>query len=195
MGTLGTPVGPVTTDPAPTAPASAPPRFIAAVATVDADPLPPRVRPAVPATVLPPAYRPTRPLPASSGSGRRIVYAETAAHLWIVGADGTVLRDYPVTGRIGRPKSGTYRVYSQSAVSWNPGQKLRFELMVRFAHGITGAPIGFHTIPREYDGTPIQAESDLGKAIGQGGCVRQSRVDAQWLYRWVRLGDKVVVLR
>jgi hypothetical protein len=171
---------------------------VAAAAPVVLDPFPPRsrrTRPPLPAVVGPPAYRATRPLPAGSGTGRRIVYAETAAHLWVVAADGTVLRDYPVTGRIGRPRSGTYRVYSMSAVSVNPGQKLRFELMVRFAHGLTGAPIGFHTIPREYDGTPIQAESDLGKAIGQGGCVRQSRVDAQWLYGWVRLGDKVVVLR
>jgi hypothetical protein len=154
-----------------------------------ADPLPPRA--GGPA----PAYVPTRPLPARSGTGRRIVYAERAAHLWVVGADGAVLRDYPVTGRAGRPKPGVYHVYSKSTVAVNPGEKLRFEYMVRFAVGITGARIGFHTIPRYYDGVPIQSESQLGRAIGAGGCVRQTRADARWLYGWSRVGDTVVVLR
>ena len=139
------------------------------------------------------AYVPTRPLPARSGTGRRIVYSERAAHLWVVGDDGTVLRDYPVTGRVGRPKPGVYHVYSKSTVAINPGEKLRFEYMVRFAVGLTGARIGFHTIPRYYDGVPIQKESQLGRAIGAGGCVRQSRADAVWLYAWSRVGDTVVV--
>jgi len=139
------------------------------------------------------AYVPHKPLPAHSGSGRRIVYAERAAHLWVVGADGVVLRDYAVTGRVGRPKPGVYHVYSKSTVAINPGEKLRFEYMVRFAVGITGARIGFHTIPRSYDGIPIQKESQLGRAIGAGGCVRQSRADAVWLYGWSHVGDTVVV--
>lgn len=138
---------------------------------------------------------PTRSLPKNSGTGRRIVYAETAAHLWIVNAKGQVVRDYKVTGRPGRPKPGTYTVFSKSPTAVNPGQKLRFELMVRFTHGVTGAAIGFHTIPKTYQGVPIQDAKDLGKAIGSGGCVRQKRIDAQWLYRWVDVGDTVVVLR
>jgi hypothetical protein len=166
-----------------------------------ADPQPPRagalriLRGVAPgaAVVASTAYVPTRPLPARSGTGRRIVYSERAAHLWIVGDDGTVVRDYPVTGRVGRPKPGVYHVYSKSTVAINPGQKLRFEYMVRFAVGITGARIGFHTIPRYYDGVPIQKESQLGRAIGAGGCVRQSRADAVWLYAWSRVGDTVVV--
>jgi hypothetical protein len=171
-------------------------------APIVADPRPPRAgalrtpRGAASAAVVAggsTAYVPTRPLPARSGAGRRIVYSERAAHLWVVGDDGTVLRDYPVTGRVGRPKPGTYHVYSKSTIAINPGQKLRFEYMVRFAVGVTGARIGFHTIPRYYDGVPIQKESQLGRAIGAGGCVRQSRADAVWLYGWSRVGDTVVV--
>jgi lipoprotein-anchoring transpeptidase ErfK/SrfK len=141
------------------------------------------------------AWRLTRPLPPASGSGRRIVYAERSAHLWVVGADGTVLRDYKVTGRIDRPRAGTYHVWSKSETTSNPKEKLTFDLMVRFARGYTGAPIGFHTIPRTYSGHPIQSESQLGTPVGRGGCVRQSRIDATWLYSWVRVGDTVVVLR
>ena len=148
-----------------------------------------------PIPALAPAYRPTRPLPARSGTGRRIVYAETAAHLWVVGDDGAVIRDYAVTGRVGRPKPAVYHAYSKSTVATNPGEKLRFEYMVRFAVGLTGARIGFHTIPRYVDGLPIQSENQLGRAIGSGGCVRQTRADAQWLYGWSRVGDAVVVLR
>jgi hypothetical protein len=122
------------------------------------------------------------------------VYVERAAHLWVVGADGQVLRDYAVTGRVGRPRPAVYHVYSKSPTAYNPGEKLRFDLMVRFAYGITGARIGFHTIPRHLDGVPIQSEKQLGKAIGAGGCVRQSRADATWLFAWSRVGDTVVVL-
>jgi hypothetical protein len=176
----------------------APPR--AAVATRRAamapvaDPRSPRgaLRAALAAAAV--AYHPTRPLPARSGSGRRIVYAERTAHVWVVGADGQVLRDYAVTGRVGRPRPAVYHVYSKSPTTSNPAEGLRFDLMVRFARGITGARIGFHTIPRYADGRAIQSETQLGTAIGAGGCVRQARADATWLYAWSRVGDTVVVL-
>jgi hypothetical protein len=161
---------------------------------VVADPRAPHPGRPAPPVVTKPAWTPTRPLPAHSGTGRRIVYAERTAHLWIVGADGTVLRDYKVTGRADRPKPGTYHVFSKSRKTSNPKEKLTFDLMIRFTRGVTGAPIGFHTIPKTYSGHPIQSEKDLGKAIGMGGCVRQSRVDAEWLYAWSRVGDAVVVL-
>ena len=166
---------------------------VAALAAGDAEPAGSHLH--VAPTAAAPVWRLTRPLPAASGTGRRIVYAERAAHLWIVAADGTVLRDYKVTGRIDRPRAGSYRVWSKSERTSNPKERLTFDLMVRFARGYTGAPIGFHTIPRTYAGTPIQSESQLGTAVGRGGCVRQSRIDAEWLYHWVRVGDTVVVLR
>jgi hypothetical protein len=153
------------------------------------------VRPTAATIAAARAYKPTRKLPADSGTGRRIVYAQHRGHVWVVGADGLVVRDYPVTGRIGRPSPGSYRVFSKSPTAVNPIAKVRFDLMVRFAHGITGAAIGFHTIPRWYDGRPIQRENQLGQMIGAGGCVRQSKADARWLYRWAKVGDRVVVLR
>ena len=152
-------------------------------------------RPAAGAVAAARAYHPTMSIPPTSGTGRRIVYSQRRGHVWIVGSDDRVLRDYAVTGRRGRPSAGTYRVFSKSRTAVNPKAKVRFDLMVRFAHGITGAPIGFHTIPRWFDGTPIQREDQLGRMIGAGGCVRQSSADARWLYSWVSVGDTVVVLR
>ena len=66
------------------------------------------------------AYKPTRKLPADSGVGRRIVYSQHRGHVWVVGADGRVVRDYPVTGRIGRPSPGSYRVFSKSPTAVEP---------------------------------------------------------------------------
>lgn len=137
-----------------------------------------------------------RPLPARSGSGRRIVYQKSTMHLWVVGADGIVLRDYPVTGRPDRPRPGTYRVFSKSASSVSLSEpKVTFRWMVRFAWG-EKARIGFHDIPRwASSGRTIQATRDLGEPIGRGGCVRQSPENARWLYGWADVGTTVVVLR
>lgn len=141
-------------------------------------------------------HRTGAPLPARSGEGRRIVYQKSAMHVWVVDADGTVLRDYPVTGRPDRPRPGTYRVYSKSPASVSAtAPRVTFRWMVRFAHGTT-ARIGFHDIPRwASNGRPIQAEADLGDPIGRGGCVRQSSANARWLYEWAAVGTAVVVLR
>lgn len=134
------------------------------------------------------------PLPAESGKGRRIVYSASQQHLWIVDASGAVLRDYPVTGRVDRPGPGRYRVYSMSRVSYNPVAKVSFTHMVRFAHGVTGAAIGFHSIPRWQNGAPLQTEESLGLALGRGGCIRQTVPNAKFLYRWADLGERVVVV-
>ena len=136
-----------------------------------------------------------KPLPAHSGTGQRIVYQESTMHLWVVAADGTVLRDYPVTGRPGWPRPGTYHVFSKVPAAASPKYHVVFDWMVRFAHG-NELNIGFHDIPRLMgSGVRIQAEDQLGAPIGHGGCVRQRTVDAKWLYSWAAIGTTVVVLR
>src|SRR4051812_10335997 len=39
------------------------------------------------------------PLPADSGSGRRIVYSQSEMHVWAVNERGHVVRDWKVSGR------------------------------------------------------------------------------------------------
>jgi hypothetical protein len=134
-------------------------------------------------------------LPKRSGDGRRIVYQESTMHLWVVEADGTVVRDYPVTGRPGWPRPGQYSVFSKTPAAASPKYHVTFDWMVRFAHG-NELNIGFHDIPRVMGtGMPIQAAAELGAPIGHGGCVRQRTVDATWLYRWATVGTPVYVLR
>ena len=64
--------------------------------------------------------------------------------------------------------------------------------MVRFARGDKLA-IGFHGIPRDSSGRPLQGDDDLG-GFRSAGCVRQSDGDAAYLYEWAPVGTTVVVL-
>lgn len=133
------------------------------------------------------------PVPRDSGSGERIVYSQTLMHVWVVNAAGQKVRDYPVTGRDDWPVPGTYSVYSKSPTADNPEYKARWRHFVRFAKGHRYA-IGFHDIPINYAGQPVQTEDDLGMPGDGAGCVRQSTGDAVFLYKWARIGTKVVVL-
>jgi hypothetical protein len=131
------------------------------------------------------------PLPAGSGSGRRIVYSNPLQRVWLVGADGQVERTYLVSGRQGRPVAGTYRVFSKSTATHALHGGITMRLMVRFAHG-DAAAIGFHDIPLDGNGRPMQTENDLG-GYRSAGCVRQSHADAAFLWDWASVGTTVVV--
>lgn len=64
--------------------------------------------------------------------------------------------------------------------------------MVRFAHG-QSLPIGFHAIPNDAGGAPLQFEEQLGE-YRSAGCVRQSLAHAAFLDEWAVEGTPVVVL-
>jgi hypothetical protein len=67
--------------------------------------------------------------------------------------------------------------------------------MVRFTYGPdTKSPIGFHSIPRYYDGRRMHPVSSLGLPIARGGCVRLSEKAAAEVYEFLDVGDLVVVL-
>lgn len=127
-------------------------------------------------------------LPANSGAGRRIVYANRQQQVWIVDESNTVVRTYLVSGRANTPYAGSYRVQSKSPKAWARGGGIYMYNMVRFNGGI-----GFHEIPRYPHGAPMQTESELG-LYRSHGCVRQAIEDAAFLYSWARVGDLVVVL-
>ena len=143
--------------------------------------------------------------PPDGGHGRRIVYSKALMYVWIVNADNTVAKSYPVTGRWDRPLKGTYHIYSMSTESMNAHSKASFRWMVRFAWGLRdeSASIGFHSIPIFYEDNParhakqgdrMSKVSDLGLPVATGGCVRQLDANAEFLYHWAHVGDTVVVL-
>ena len=131
--------------------------------------------------------------PAASGSGRRIVYGNSAQRVWLIDQWNLVVDTYLVSGRAGVPAAGTYSVYSKSERAWAGHDGITMRWMVRFAHGRSLA-IGFHSIPRYADGRPLQSESQLG-TYRSSGCVRQADHKAEALYRWAPIGTTVVVLR
>jgi len=123
------------------------------------------------------------------------VYDKELMTIWLIDSTERVVARYPVVGRTDRPAVGTYRVYSKSPYSANREQKLTFKNMVRFARGSnTGAAIGFHDIPRTYDGRRIHGEDVLGLPLGRGGCVRMSDEASQAVYKFAPVGTVVEVV-
>lgn len=147
---------------------------------------------APPAPAPAPAPPPASGLPGGSGSGRRIVYCVGCQRVWLVEANEQVVKTHLVSGRAGVPRPGTYAVFSKSLNAVAGSRKATMTHMVRFARGRTLA-IGFHAIPRDRSGRPIQTESQLG-TYRSLGCVRQADPDAVALWNFAPIGTKVVVV-
>ncbi len=157
-----------------------------------------RVPPPVEVTVdAGPTYKPParQPLPANSGTGKRVVFDITAQQVWLVNADNEVERTYLVSGsRYDQLDPATYEVFSVSrhATSWTGKETM--EYMVRFHRG-RNSNIGFHDIPVDSStGEEVQTLSELGTPLSDG-CIRQDVEDAKALYEFAPVGTTVVVVR
>ena len=124
---------------------------------------------------------------------KHIVYGRSAHRLWLLEADGSLLDSYPVSGRATSPDPGRYRVFSKSVNAWSFVSGITMKHMVRFARGRSGAAIGFHSIPNNSYGNPIQTDAQLG-TFRSAGCVRQRNDKALQLYQWAPIGTPVVVV-
>jgi lipoprotein-anchoring transpeptidase ErfK/SrfK len=133
--------------------------------------------------------------PLDGNTGRRIVYDKTLMTVWLVNKKDEVVGRFPVVGRWDRPVKGEYKIYSKSPKSGNPNSGVTFNYMTRFAYGNDGkTPIGFHDIPRYYNGRMMHSKKQLGLPVATGGCIRMDPEDAKQLYEWSKIGDRVVVL-
>ena len=133
------------------------------------------------------------PVPVRSGTGRRIVYANRQQRVWVINEQNEVIRTFLVSGMLGQPGKGTFRVFSKSPTSYSPEfAGVTFRFMTRFAIGRNGGNIGFHEIPSR-NSKPMQTVDELGAFKGSG-CLRSSTQDAQFIYQWATLGTKVVVV-
>ena len=157
------------------------------------DPPPPSTTTTVAPPVTPPPAPNPNVIPGNSGAGRRVIYSKGRMRLWVVDANGSLVRTYLVSGRLNQPNYGTYSVYSRSSYTCNiKHSNVCMRWMVRFAKGPSGDNIGFHEIPRK-SGVPIQSDRQLGQALSSG-CVRQSTGDAMFMWGWAGIGTKVVVI-
>ncbi len=134
------------------------------------------------------------PVPAASGAGRRIVYANAEQRVWLVDENEQVIDTYLVSGKNGVPAPGTYKVYSKSEIAYAGHDAITMRFMVRFTKSPTSdLAIGFHSIPYFGNGEPMQTEEQLGE-YHSAGCVRQSLGHAAALYNWAAQGTVVAVL-
>jgi peptidoglycan hydrolase-like protein with peptidoglycan-binding domain len=133
------------------------------------------------------------PLPADSGSGRRVVYDRAGQRVWAVDADERIIRSWLVSGSTySNEQPGTHNVYSRSerSTAWNG--KAWLPLMIRYQQTEIGH-IGFHAIPLHVsDNTPYQTTDELGTRLS-GGCQRQHNLDAAFLWAFADVGTTVVV--
>ena len=133
------------------------------------------------------------PVPVGSGNGRRIVYANRQQRVWVINENNEVIRTFLVSGMLGQPGKGTFRVFSKSPTSFSPEfAGVTFRFMTRFAIGRNGGNIGFHEIPVR-NKKPMQTVDELGAFKGSG-CLRSSTQDAIFIYQWAKIGTKVVVV-
>ena len=135
------------------------------------------------------------PLPADSGSGKRVVFDITGQQVWLVNSGNEVERTYLVSGsKYDQLEPGTYEVFSMSrhTTSWTGSETM--EYMVRFHRG-KNSNIGFHDIPvKTSTGEEVQTLSELGAPLSDG-CIRQDVEDAIALYEFAPVGTAVVVVR
>jgi hypothetical protein len=134
------------------------------------------------------------PLPAASGTGKRVVFDMSAQRVWLVDPSRPqqVLRSYLVSGSLSdNLHPGSYTVYSRSRHAIGVDDSGTMQYMVRFAHG-EHAAIGFHDVPVK-DGHLVQSRSDLGTPQSHG-CIRQWRPDARALWAFAPVGTSVVVV-
>jgi hypothetical protein len=125
-----------------------------------------------------------RALPDHSGTGRRVVYALERQRVWLVGADGEVLRSYEVWPSTVDPAPGPYAVTSRSAqVTGSDGVPV--EHVVRFA-SVQGTTVGFSAATNG-------SAPDLDPAQKTGG-VREKRDDGTAMWKFATKGTKVVVV-
>jgi peptidoglycan hydrolase-like protein with peptidoglycan-binding domain len=134
------------------------------------------------------------PLPANSGTGRRVVYERKSQRVWAVAKDGTIIRSWLVSGsKFNNEVPGVHKVYSRSEVSTAWNGKAKLPMMIRWYQTSIGH-IGFHGIPVHVsDGSPYQTEDELGTRLS-GGCQRQSNKDARFLWDFAQVGTPIVVL-
>jgi len=136
----------------------------------------------------------TPPIPANSGSGRRLVYDRSGQRIWAVGDDNVVIRSWLVSGsKYNNETPGTHAVYSRSDVSTAWNGKAYLYKMVRWLKTDIGA-IGFHALPIHVkDNTPYQTDAELGTRLS-GGCQRQANLDADFTWDFAQVGTPVVVI-
>ncbi len=123
-------------------------------------------------------------LPAASGTGRRVVYALARHRVWLVGANGTVERTYPVVAGTVAPRPGVYDVTGRTAA----------------ITGTDGVPIEHVVLFSSSDGTVIGFSAAVDGSLPtpdpakHTGGIREHLADGAAMWGFAAEHTKVVVV-
>ncbi|HEU4949062.1 MAG TPA: L,D-transpeptidase family protein [Kribbella sp.] len=139
-----------------------------------------------------------RPVPAGSGSGRRIVISQGQNWVWLVDATGKLVRNGGIIDNPTYLRPGTYYTGSKCGRAGRikrntDGGRLYLNNFVRFAP----CGIGFHQIPTYMSsGAQIHADWLLGTNYREShGCIRVSKAMSEAIWYFTTSRTKVVVIR
>lgn len=139
-----------------------------------------------------------RPIPANTGTGKRIVMSQKQNWIWLVRADGSVSWQAGIIDNPGRVSPGVHYTGSKCGragkikLNYSYDKKYTLDYFTRFV----ACGIGFHRVPT-YPGTETQIHQDylLGtNAFTSGGCVRTSMETAKRIWYFTPSNTKVVVV-
>jgi peptidoglycan hydrolase-like protein with peptidoglycan-binding domain len=135
-----------------------------------------------------------RPVPAGSGSGRRIVISQKQNWVWLVEAGNKVVAQGGIVDNPGELHRGSYRTGSycgrSARVQKNTSGSLWLDDFVRFAP----CGFGFHRIPRyQSNGRQIHADHLLGTNLASShGCIRLTAAMAHRIWTFTASGRTAV---
>jgi hypothetical protein len=127
-------------------------------------------------------------LPANSGSGLRIVYAEGAKRVWLVSASNTVARTFAVVPGTVTAPTGTFSVTNRlGSTAGSDGTPVQYVVLFNKARvGGSSTAFGFDAVAN-VTGMPPAPTSRTGG-------IRMTQADAQALWTFSNFGTTVVVL-
>ena len=132
-------------------------------------------------------------------TGRVAVIDRFNQRAWLCD-DGAIAEQMPITSAISQPDPGTYEVYAKdmNASSTITGEYSTMTHFVAFTYGkYMGARIAFHSVPKYPNGEFIQPLASVGSPEQYGdssGCIRVLPDDAELIWRWLDIGDTVIVI-
>jgi peptidoglycan hydrolase-like protein with peptidoglycan-binding domain len=139
-----------------------------------------------------------RPVPAGSGSGRRIVISQGQNWIWLIDSSGKLVRNGGIVDNPRYLGPGTYYSGSKcgkaARIKRNTdGAQLYLNNFVRFAP----CGVGFHQIPTyKTSGAQIHADWLLGTNLRTShGCIRLSKAMSEAVWSFTAGTTKVVVIR
>jgi peptidoglycan hydrolase-like protein with peptidoglycan-binding domain len=139
-----------------------------------------------------------RPVPAGSGSGRRIVLSQSQNWVWLIDSRGKLVRNGGIIDNPRYLRPGTYYSGSKCGRAGRikrntDGGRLYLNNFVRFA----SCGIGFHQIPTyKSNGAQLHADWLLGTNYrASHGCIRVSKAMSVTIWAFTTGRTKVVVVR